>query len=110
VNYLISLKHQKNCILKNEYLSLEGGDKVTVSQKDVKKSKDLVEKLLKVNDQKYNDWLHQQHQQFIEENQDLILQALSAFTGQGEEEEEKNEPKVNEQVSVKPTSIPAMQN
>jgi hypothetical protein len=89
---------------------LEGGDKVTVSQKDVKKSKDLVEKLLKVNDQKYNDWLHQQHQQFIEENQDLILQALSAFTGQGEEEEEKNEPKVNEQVSVKPTSIPAMQN
>jgi hypothetical protein len=89
---------------------LEGGDKVTVSQKDIKKSKDLVEKLLKVNDQKYNDWLHQQHQQFIEENQDLILQALSAFTGQGEEEEEKNEPKVNEQVSVKPTSIPAMQN
>ncbi|MEH7004234.1 hypothetical protein [Priestia megaterium] len=83
---------------------------MTVSQKDVKKSKDLVEKLLKVNDQKYNDWLHQQHQQFIEENQDLILQALSAFTGQGEEEEEKNEPKVNEQVSVKPTSIPAMQN
>lgn len=89
---------------------MEGGDKVTVSQKDIKKSKDLVEKLLKVNDQKYNDWLHQQHQQFIEENQDLILQALSAFTGQGEEEEEKNEPKVNEQVSVKPTSIPAMQN
>ncbi|MEJ9312571.1 hypothetical protein COJ21_23715 [Priestia megaterium] len=83
---------------------------MTVSQKDIKKSKDLVEKLLKVNDQKYNDWLHQQHQQFIEENQDLILQALSAFTGQGEEEEEKNEPKVNEQVSVKPTSIPAMQN
>ncbi|MGW9102781.1 hypothetical protein ACWGPZ_26525 [Priestia megaterium] len=82
---------------------------MTVSQKDVKKSKDLVEKLLKVNDQKYNDWLHQQHQQFIEENQDLILQALSTFTGQGEEEV-KNEPKVNEQVSVKPTSIPAMQN
>jgi hypothetical protein len=88
---------------------LEGGDKMTVSQKDVKKSKDLVEKLLKVNDQKYNDWLHQQHQQFIEENQELILQALSAFTGQGEEEE-KSEPKENEQVSVKPTSIPAMQN
>jgi hypothetical protein len=88
---------------------LEGGDKMTVSQKDVKKSKDLVEKLLKVNDQKYNDWLHQQHQLFIEENQDLILQALSAFTGQ-EEEEEKNEAKVNEQVSIKPTSIPIMQN
>ncbi len=88
---------------------MEGGDKMTVSQKDVKKSKDLVEKLLKVNDQKYNDWLHQQHQQFIEENQDLILQALSAFTGQGEEEE-KSKPKENEEVSIKPTSIPAMQN
>ncbi|MBY0201352.1 hypothetical protein COJ92_27855 [Priestia megaterium] len=82
---------------------------MTISQKELKKSKDLVEKLLKVNGNKYNDWLHQQHQQFIEENQDLILQALSAFTGE-EEEEEKNEPKVNEQVSVRPTSIPVTQN
>ncbi|MBT2281865.1 MULTISPECIES: hypothetical protein [Priestia] len=82
---------------------------MTISQKELKKSKDLVEKLLKVNGNKYNDWLHQQHQQFIEENQDLILQALSAFTGQ-EEEEEKSEPKVNEQVSVRPTSIPVTQN
>lgn len=88
---------------------MKGGDTLSISQKDLKKSKDLVEKLLKVNDVKYNDWLHQQHQQFIEENQDLILQALSAFTGQ-EEEEGKNESKVNEQVSVRPTSIPVMQN
>ncbi|MEH7170003.1 hypothetical protein V7088_26320 [Priestia megaterium] len=82
---------------------------MTISQKELKKSKDLVEKLLKVNGNKYNDWLHQQHQQFIEENQDLILQALSAFTGQ-EEEEEKSEPKVTEQVSVRPQSIPVTQN
>ncbi|MED4046262.1 hypothetical protein ABEY65_03010 [Priestia aryabhattai] len=82
---------------------------MTISQKELKKSKDLVEKLLKVNGNKYNDWLHQQHQQFIEENQDLILQALSAFTGE-EEEEEKNEPKVAEQVPVRPTSIPVTQN
>ena len=88
---------------------MKGGGILTISQKELKKSKDLVEKLLKVNGNKYNDWLHQQHQQFIEENQDLILQALSAFTGQ-EEEEEKSEPKVNEQVSVRPTSIPVMQN
>jgi len=88
---------------------LKGGGILTISQKELKKSKDLVEKLLKVNGNKYNDWLHQQHQQFIEENQDLILQALSAFTGQ-EEEEEKSEPKVNEQVSVRPTSIPVTQN
>ncbi|MDD9791647.1 hypothetical protein [Priestia megaterium] len=82
---------------------------MTISQKELKKSKDLVEKLLKVNGNKYNDWLHQQHQQFIEENQDLILQALSAFTGE-EEEEEKSESKIDEQVSVRPTSIPVTQN
>ncbi|PFP15257.1 hypothetical protein COJ92_22420 [Priestia megaterium] len=82
---------------------------MTISQKELKKSKDLVEKLLKVNGNKYNDWLHQQHQQFIEENQDLILQALSAFTGE-EEEEEKNEPKIAEQVPVRPQSIPVTQN
>lgn len=89
---------------------MKGGGILTISQKELKKSKDLVEKLLKVNGNKYNDWLHQQHQQFIEENQDLILQALSAFTGQEEDEEEKRESKVNEQVSVRPTSIPVTQN
>ena len=88
---------------------MKGGGILTISQKELKKSKDLVEKLLKVNGNKYNDWLHQQHQQFIEENQDLILQALSAFTGQ-EEEKEKSNPKVNEQASVRPTSIPVTQN
>ncbi|WP_394514524.1 hypothetical protein [Priestia aryabhattai] len=82
---------------------------MTISQKELKKSKDLVEKLLKVNENKYNDWLHQQHQQFIEENQDLILQALSAFTGE-EKEEEKNEPKAAESVPVRPQSIPVTQN
>jgi len=82
---------------------------LTISQKELKKSKDLVEKLLKVNGNKYNDWLHQQHKQFIEENQDLILQALSAFTGE-EEEEEKSEPKVAEQVPVRTQSIPVTQN
>ena len=90
---------------------MKGGGILTISQKELKKSKDLVEKLLRVNGNKYNDWLHQQHQQFIEENQDLILQALSAFTGQEEEEEEgKSEPKVAEQVSVRPQSIPVTQN
>lgn len=87
---------------------MKGGGILTISQKELKKSKDLVEKLLKVNGNKYNDWLHQQHQQFIEENQDLILQALSAFTG--EEEEEKSEPKAAEQVPVRPQSIPVTQN
>lgn len=88
---------------------MKGGGILTISQKELKKSKDLVEKLLKVNGNKYNDWLHQQHQQFIEENQDLILQALSAFTGE-EEEEEKSESKVAESVPVRPQSIPVTQN
>lgn len=88
---------------------MKGGGILTISQKELKKSKDLVEKLLKVNGNKYNEWLHQKHQQFIEENQDLILQALSAFTGE-EEEEEKNEPKTAEQVPVRPQSIPVTQN
>lgn len=88
---------------------MKGGGILTISQKELKKSKDLVEKLLKVNGNKYNDWLHQQHQQFIEENQDLILQALSVFTGE-EEEEEKSEPKAAKQVSVRPQSIPVTQN
>lgn len=88
---------------------MKGGGILTISQKELKKSKDLVEKLLKVNGNKYNDWLHQQHQQFIEENQDLILQALSAFTGE-EEEGKKSEPKAAEPVSVRPQSIPVTQN
>ncbi len=88
---------------------MKGGGILTISQKELKKSKDLVEKLLKVNGNKYNDWLHQQHQQFIEENQDLILQALSAFTGE-EEEEEKNESKAAEPVPARPQSIPVTQN
>lgn len=88
---------------------MKGGGILTISQKELKKSKDLVEKLLKVNGNKYNDWLHQQHQQFIEENQDLILQALSAFTGE-EEEEGKNESKAAEPVPARPQSIPVTQN
>ncbi|MFP3886134.1 hypothetical protein HPB58_12760 [Priestia filamentosa] len=65
--------------------------RLSITQKDLKKSKDLVEKLLKVQGHKYNDWLHQQHQTFIEENQDLILEALSAFTEPDKEKETSKE-------------------
>ncbi|HDR7494119.1 hypothetical protein LW858_32440 (plasmid) [Bacillus cereus] len=63
----------------------------TVTQKDLKKSKDLVEKLLKVKGESYQNWLHAQHQQFVEGNQDLILEALTLFV-----EEEKGSSKVPE--------------
>ncbi|MBC6970930.1 hypothetical protein H9I32_00110 [Bacillus sp. Xin] len=56
----------------------------TVTQRDLKKSRDLVEKLLKVKGESYQNWLHAQHQQFIEGNQELILEALTLFV-----EEEK---------------------
>ncbi|HDR4885410.1 TPA: hypothetical protein QCR18_004690 [Bacillus cereus] len=56
----------------------------TVTQRDLKKSRDLVEKLLKVKGESYQNWLYAQHQQFVEGNQDLILEALTLFV-----EEEK---------------------
>lgn len=54
---------------------------MSVSQKELKKSRDLVAKLLKVDGQTYNDWLQHHHAQYIEENQDVILKALNAFAG-----------------------------
>ncbi|EOO24171.1 hypothetical protein IIU_06806 [Bacillus cereus VD133] len=63
----------------------------TVTQRDLKKSKDLVEKLLKVKGESYQNWLHAQHQQFIEGNQDLILEALTLFV-----EEEKGSSRIPE--------------
>ncbi|HHL0974062.1 TPA: hypothetical protein ACQUHP_005777 [Bacillus cereus] len=63
----------------------------TVTQKDLKKSRDLVEKLLKVKGESYQNWLHAQHQQFVEGNQDLILEALTLFV-----EEEKGPSRVPE--------------
>ncbi|MGG3801902.1 hypothetical protein [Metabacillus fastidiosus] len=64
---------------------------MAIAAKDLKMSKELVEKLLKVNGQKYNEWLFQQHQNFIENNQDLILQALNAFSQTGKVEEKEEE-------------------
>lgn len=63
----------------------------TVTQKDLKKSRDLVEKLLKIKGESYQNWLHAQHQQFVEGNQDLILEALTLFV-----EEEKEPSRVPE--------------
>lgn len=63
----------------------------TVTQRDLKKSRDLVEKLLKVKGESYQNWLHAQHQQFVEGNQDLILEALTLFV-----EEEKGPSRVLE--------------
>lgn len=66
---------------------------MSITLKDLKKSKDIVEKLLHINGENYNEWLHQQHQQYIEENQSLILEALSLFTGNDDSGEEKQHEK-----------------
>lgn len=69
---------------------MKGGEcRMGVSQKDLKKSRDLVEKLLFINNQDYNEWLHNQHLDFIEANQDTIMMALSAFTTESNDYKEK---------------------
>ncbi|SDI43641.1 hypothetical protein [Natribacillus halophilus] len=47
-----------------------------VSQRDVKQSKELVQTLLSIQGGDYNDWLHTQHQSYIREHQDVLIQSL----------------------------------
>lgn len=58
---------------------MKGGDRVAITQKDLKKEKEMVSNLLKANGQDYNHWLHLHHQKCIEEHQDLVLKALQAY-------------------------------
>ncbi|WP_442869085.1 hypothetical protein [Bacillus sp. BP-3] len=50
-----------------------------------------------VKGESYQNWLHTQHQQYIEGNQDLILEALTLFVG--EEKETTNSPEKPETLS-----------
>ncbi|PEJ85569.1 hypothetical protein [Bacillus toyonensis] len=52
---------------------------MTISQRELKKEKDMVANLLRANGQDYNHWLHLHHQKYIEENQDLVMKALQAY-------------------------------
>lgn len=58
---------------------MKGGDIVTISQRELKKEKDMVANLLRANGEDYNHWLHLHHQKYIEENQDLVMKALQAY-------------------------------
>ncbi|PEZ05305.1 hypothetical protein CN326_14940 [Bacillus sp. AFS018417] len=73
---------------------------MAISQKELKKEREMVSNLLKANGEDYNHWLHLHHQKYIEENQDLILQALNAFKGAPTQAAEV-ESKPNEQSQVK---------
>ncbi|ETT85975.1 hypothetical protein [Bacillus mycoides] len=52
---------------------------MTISQRELRKEKDMVANLLRANGEDYNHWLHLHHQKYIEENQDLVMKALQAY-------------------------------
>lgn len=73
---------------------MKGGDIVAISQRELKKEKDMVANLLRANGQDYNHWLHLHHQKYIEENQDLVMKALQAYKAT-EVKEVKEDSKAN---------------
>lgn len=76
---------------------MKGGDIVTISQRELKKEKDMVANLLRANGQDYNHWLHLHHQKYIEENQGLVMKALQAYEATATEVKEvKEDSKANE--------------
>ncbi|PFZ03375.1 hypothetical protein COL60_25810 [Bacillus pseudomycoides] len=74
---------------------------MTITQKDLKKEKEMVSNLLKANGQNYNHWLHLHHQKCIEEHQDLVLKALQAYKVTPAQENEVVS-KSNEQMQLEP--------
>ncbi|PFV47016.1 hypothetical protein [Bacillus thuringiensis] len=68
---------------------------MAISQRELKKEKDMVANLLGANGQDYNHWLHLHHQKYIEENQDLVMKALQAYKAT-EVKEVKEDSKANE--------------
>lgn len=56
-----------------------------------------------VKGESYQNWLHAQHQQYIEGNQELILEALTLFVG--EEKGIPNSPETTETLSQKSEAI-----
>ncbi len=74
---------------------MKGGDIVAITQRELKKEKDMVANLLRANGQDYNHWLHLHHQKYIEENQDLVMKALQAYKAT-EVKEVKEDSKANE--------------
>lgn len=50
----------------------------TVASKEQKQNRSFAEKLLRIRGKDYEEWLDEQHQQVIQDNQELILEALEA--------------------------------
>ncbi|PFE93556.1 hypothetical protein CN325_21465 [Bacillus thuringiensis] len=69
---------------------------MAITQRELKKEKDMVANLLRANGQDYNHWLHLHHQKYIEENQDLVMKALQAYKATATATEVKEDSKANE--------------
>ncbi|MBN9654687.1 hypothetical protein J0K78_10465 [Halobacillus sp. GSS1] len=61
-----------------------------VTNRELKQSKDLVQTLLTIQDISYNDWLHEKHQDYIQQNQDVVMKSLLHYKGVDEENNNKN--------------------
>ncbi|MFK3957897.1 hypothetical protein [Pseudalkalibacillus hwajinpoensis] len=46
------------------------------TNRELKQSKELVQTLLTIQDLSYNDWLHDKHQEYIQENQQVVMKSL----------------------------------
>ncbi|WP_079529932.1 MULTISPECIES: hypothetical protein [Halobacillus] len=60
------------------------------TNREVKQSKDLVQTLLQVQDLSYNDWIHEKHQEYIRENQDVVMESLMQYKELKNERDYKN--------------------
>lgn len=78
---------------------MKGGDTVAITQKELKKEREIVANLLEANGQDYNHWLHLHHQKCIEENQDLVMKALQAYKAAPTEVKEDSKPSESSQLS-----------
>lgn len=49
-----------------------------MASKEQKQNRNFAEKLLRIRGKDYEEWLDEQHQQVIQDNQELIMEALEA--------------------------------
>ena len=49
-----------------------------MASKEQKQNRSFAEKLLRIRGKDYEEWLDEQHQRVIQDNQELILEALEA--------------------------------
>ncbi|KEK21862.1 hypothetical protein [Bacillus gaemokensis] len=65
---------------------------MAITQKELKKEREMVANLLRANGEDYNHWLHLHHQKCIDEHQDLVMKALQAYKAGPTEVKEESKP------------------